>query len=77
MIILGGMHSVWGAIIGAALVTFLSYEWLHYFEEAEVMIYGIIVMVIIIFLPGGLVSIPEKVKGLWGRSQLKAHKVGQ
>jgi len=67
MIILGGMHSLWGAIVGAALITFLSYEWLHYFEEAEVMIYGIIILVIIIFLPGGLVSIPEKIGRLWTR----------
>jgi branched-chain amino acid transport system permease protein len=67
MIILGGMHSVWGAVVGAALITFLSYEWLHYFEEAEGMIYGLIILVIIIFLPGGLVSIPGKVKNLWAR----------
>jgi branched-chain amino acid transport system permease protein len=67
MIILGGMHSLWGAVIGAVLVTFLSYEWLHYFEEAEVMIYGVIVMVIIIFLPGGLVSMPQKLRGLWAK----------
>jgi branched-chain amino acid transport system permease protein len=67
MIILGGMHSIWGAVIGAALVTFLSYEWLHYFEEAEVMVYGAIVMVIIIFLPEGLVSIPARARKLWTR----------
>jgi branched-chain amino acid transport system permease protein len=67
MIILGGMHSIWGAVVGAALITFLSYEWLHYFEEAEGMIYGLIILVIIIFLPGGLVSIPGKVKNLWAR----------
>ncbi len=67
MIILGGMHSLWGAIVGAVLITFLNYEWLHYFEEAEGMIYGLIILVIIIFLPGGLVSIPRKVKSLWAR----------
>lgn len=67
MIILGGMHSLWGAVVGAMLITFLSYEWLHYFEDAEVMVYGAIVLIIVIFLPGGVVSIPEKVKGLWGR----------
>lgn len=67
MIILGGMHSLWGAIVGAVLITFLNYEWLHYFEEAEGMIYGLIILVIIIFLPGGLVSIPGKVKSLWAR----------
>lgn len=65
MIILGGMHSLWGAIVGATLIIFLSYEWLHYFEDAEVMIYGIIVLVIVIFLPGGLVSIPQKIRDMW------------
>jgi branched-chain amino acid transport system permease protein len=68
MIILGGMHSLWGAVVGAALITFLSYEWLHYFEEAEVMVYGAIILVIVIFLPGGLVSIPQKMRSLWARS---------
>ena len=67
MIILGGMYSVWGAIVGATLITFLGYEWLHYFGDAEVMVYGAIVLVIVIFLPGGVVSIPEKVRGLWER----------
>ncbi len=67
MIILGGMHSLWGAIAGAALITFLSYEWLHYFGEAEVMVYGAIVLGVVIFLPSGVVSIPEKVRSLWGK----------
>ncbi|MDY6839228.1 MAG: branched-chain amino acid ABC transporter permease [Thermodesulfobacteriota bacterium] len=68
MIILGGMHSLWGAVVGAALITFLSYEWLHFFEDAEVMIYGAIILIIVIFLPGGLVSVPAKVRGFWKRS---------
>ena len=67
MIILGGMHSIWGAIVGAVLISFLNYEWLHYFEEAEGMIYGLIILLIMIFLPGGLVSIPGKVRNLWAR----------
>lgn len=67
MIILGGMHSIWGAVVGAALITFLNYEWLHYFEEAEGMIYGLIILVIIIFLPGGLVSVPGKIRSIWTR----------
>lgn len=71
MIILGGIYSLWGAIMGAVLITFLSYEWLHYFEEAEVMVYGAIVLIIVIFLPGGVVSIPEKVRSLCRSSKLK------
>jgi len=72
MIILGGMHSLWGAVVGAVLVTFLSYEWLHFFEDAEVMIYGAIILIIVIFLPGGLVSVPAKVSGLWRGSKREA-----
>ncbi|MBW2107537.1 MAG: branched-chain amino acid ABC transporter permease [Deltaproteobacteria bacterium] len=61
MIILGGLYSLWGAIVGAGLITFLGYEWLHLFEDAEVMVYGAIILVIVIFLPDGLVSLPGRI----------------
>ena len=63
MIALGGMHSIWGAIIGAGIITFLSYEWLHYFEEYEVIVYGAILLLVTVFLPKGLVGVPEILKG--------------
>ncbi len=61
MIALGGMHNLWGAVIGAVLITFLSYEWLHYFEDFEVIIYGAILLLVTIFLPDGLVSVPRMI----------------
>jgi len=67
MIALGGMHSIWGAIIGAFLITFLSFEWLHYFEEFEVVVYGVILLLITIFLPHGLVGVPGIVRGWFRR----------
>jgi branched-chain amino acid transport system permease protein len=67
MIALGGMHDIWGAIVGAFLVTFLSFEWLHYFEEFEVIVYGIILLLVTIFLPHGLVGIPGILKGWFRR----------
>lgn len=67
MITLGGMHEIWGAIIGAGLISFLSYEWLHYFEEFEIIVYGAILLLVTIFLPKGLVGIPGIIKG-WFRS---------
>jgi branched-chain amino acid transport system permease protein len=63
MIALGGMHDIWGAIIGAFLITFLSFEWLHFFEEFEVIVYGVILLLVTIFLPHGLAGIPHIVKG--------------
>jgi len=67
MIALGGMHNIWGAIIGAGLITFMSYEWLHYFGELEVIVYGAILLIITIFLPHGLVGVPGIVKGWFRR----------
>jgi branched-chain amino acid transport system permease protein len=63
MIALGGMHEIWGAIIGAILITFLSFEWLHYFEEYEIVVYGAILLIVTIFLPHGLVGVPGIIKG--------------
>jgi branched-chain amino acid transport system permease protein len=67
MISLGGMHNIWGAIIGAFLITFLSFEWLHYFEEFEIIVYGVILLLITIFLSHGLVGIPGIIKGWFRR----------
>jgi branched-chain amino acid transport system permease protein len=67
MIALGGMHNIWGAIIGAGLITFMSYEWLHYFEELEVIVYGAILLIITIFFPNGLVGVPGIIKDLFRR----------
>jgi len=67
MIALGGMHNIWGAVIGACLITFLSYEWLHYFEEFEVIVYGAILLFVTVLLPDGLAGVPGIVKGWFRR----------
>ncbi len=53
MVVLGGMGSTFGAVVGAVLLSFLP-EFLTVFEDYEVMIYGAILMSIMIFLPSGL-----------------------
>ena len=62
MLLVGGLGHFPGAIIGAFLVTFLSFEWLHFFEEFEVIVYGFILLVVTIFLPHGLVGLPHMIK---------------
>lgn len=54
MVVIGGMASIWGSLLGAALITVLP-EWLHVFTDYEMMVYGLILMSIMIFLPQGLV----------------------
>lgn len=61
MVVLGGLASTFGAVMGGFLISLLP-ELLVVFEDFEVMIYGAILMVIMIFLPEGLfVAIQKKV----------------
>lgn len=69
MIALGGMNYIWGAIVGPIIITFLSYEWLQYFEDLEVMVYGAILLVITIFLPEGLAGVPDLIKPLFKKAR--------
>ena len=54
MVVLGGMASIWGSLLGAAVLTVLP-ELLSSFHDFEVIVYGAILMVVMIFLPRGLV----------------------
>ena len=53
MVVIGGMASIWGSLLGASLLTLLP-EWLHVFTDYEMVVYGLILMTIMIFLPQGL-----------------------
>lgn len=53
MVVIGGMASVWGALLGASLLTLLP-EILHEFAEYEMIVFGLILMVVMIFMPQGL-----------------------
>lgn len=59
MCIVGGMGSLWGALFGAAFLTPLP-QLLHFFEEYKDIFYGAILMLMLIFLPGGLAKLPLK-----------------
>ena len=71
MIVVGGMYSIWGAVWGSILIAFLSLEWLHMFKEFEVLVYGIILLLVTIFLPNGLVGVPAQVMG-WVNKRRKS-----
>ncbi|MCL2767776.1 MAG: branched-chain amino acid ABC transporter permease [Synergistaceae bacterium] len=55
MVIFGGMGTLMGPVIGAVAVTFLL-ENLRFLQEYRLIIYGILLMLIIIFAPGGLMG---------------------
>ena len=53
MVVLGGMGSVWGAVIGAFFLTILP-ELLRVFENIEIVLFGGIMVVCMIFMPRGI-----------------------
>jgi branched-chain amino acid transport system permease protein len=54
MVMVGGIQSIWGSLLGSLFLTFLGNEWLQVFAELEILIYGIILLVISLFFPDGL-----------------------
>jgi branched-chain amino acid transport system permease protein len=54
MVIVGGMGSLWGSLIGAFVMTILP-EYLRVFEDWDIILYGVILLVILMLMPKGLV----------------------
>ncbi|MFO7715616.1 branched-chain amino acid ABC transporter permease [Desulfosarcina sp.] len=55
MVVVGGMGSIWGTLFGTALITMLP-EWIETLETVKDIIHGLILVLILIFLPQGLVT---------------------
>ncbi len=53
MVVIGGMTNLWGALIGAAVLTILP-EALTLFEDYDILIFGGILVLMMIFMPKGL-----------------------
>jgi branched-chain amino acid transport system permease protein len=54
MVIIGGLGSIYGSFIGAAILTLLP-EFFRAFQDYDIIIYGFTLIVITMFMPGGLV----------------------
>jgi branched-chain amino acid transport system permease protein len=55
MVIVGGMGTMVGPVLGAIVLTFLP-ELLRGFGELRLMIYGLALTLVVLFLPGGIVQ---------------------
>ena len=55
MVVVGGMGSIWGSLFGAGLLTLLP-ELISIFETYKDLVYGAILVLVLMFLPQGLVS---------------------
>jgi len=60
--VVGGMGSIFGPVVGAAVLTFIP-QFFKFAAEYESGLSAVIFMIIILFLPGGLVSLPQVISG--------------
>lgn len=59
MAVIGGLHSRAGALLGGAFLA-LAPEVLREFKDAQMVIYGVTLVLCVQFLPGGLINLVDK-----------------
>jgi branched-chain amino acid transport system permease protein len=55
MVIIGGLGSIYGSLLGAVLLTLLP-ELLRAFQDYDIIVYGLLLISMTMFMPGGLVK---------------------
>jgi branched-chain amino acid transport system permease protein len=65
MVVVGGAGTIWGALLGAAVLTLLP-EYLRGLEDFEVLAYGAILMIVLLYMPQGIL---EGVRSLLARGK--------
>ncbi len=71
----GGRGTLIGPIIGAIGVNALKSWATHAYPDSWLIILGVIALIVVMFLPGGVVSLPAKLTALWHRRQPAAEPV--
>ncbi|MGA7826548.1 MAG: branched-chain amino acid ABC transporter permease [Geobacteraceae bacterium] len=61
MVVIGGLGTVYGSFLGAALLTLLP-EFLRTLQDYDIVFYGLLLVLMTMFMPGGLVRIPSMVQ---------------
>ncbi|AIQ11731.1 branched-chain amino acid ABC transporter permease [Paenibacillus durus] len=72
MVVLGGLGSTAGSIVGAVFVTLL-YTYLRDFPEWRMIIYSIVLILMMIFRPGGLLGSTKFSLKKFGKKEAKAN----
>jgi len=60
MAIFGGVGQLWGPVVGAAILAYVQELLITEFPYVYMLIFGVILVIAILFLPGGLVGIVDK-----------------
>ncbi|QNP48984.1 branched-chain amino acid ABC transporter permease [Diaphorobacter aerolatus] len=67
-VVVGGVGSMWGAIIGAVLVFALPLYLAPVIGHYHVLVFGVVVVLIVLLEPRGLIGLGQRLKHIGGRS---------
>jgi branched-chain amino acid transport system permease protein len=69
MAIFGGMKKSYGPVLGAVILAFLEEKLLTKFPYYYKLSFGIVLILVIMYLPDGMVGVVEKVRGWFSRGK--------
>lgn len=73
MVIIGGLASIYGSLLGAALLTVMP-ELLRAFQDYDIIVYGLMLVLMTMYMPGGLVKgIPAVITSIFRKSAKKVN----
>jgi branched-chain amino acid transport system permease protein len=65
MVIIGGLGSIYGSFLGAAILTILP-EFLRVLHDFDIIVYGLMLIIMTMYMPGGLISGLQQIAELAG-----------
>ncbi len=65
MVIIGGLGSIYGSFLGAAILTILP-EFLRILQDFDIIVYGLMLIIMTMYMPGGLISGLTQIAGFVG-----------
>jgi len=79
MVMVGGSHSIWGAPLGTAIIMFLqelirtvSHSYLKISGPVEIVVYGFVIVLVMMFLPKGTISLFPRLAAAISRYRIKS-----
>ncbi len=67
MVVLGGTGTIIGPWVGALVVYFIAWYGDKYFPGWHPIILGVIIILVMLFMPAGILGIGENINGIWRR----------
>ena len=70
MMLVGGDRSIWGSIIGALIMTWVTNGFSGTMLQYNGAVYSVIMILLLLFLPAGILGLrPEMARRLWAQDQ--------